>query len=87
MRSVLAGAASSKTHTKGVKLGGPQREGHCQPTGGAVERAEQLRPVFAELAGMSHRQMAVELNARKIRTPAGGQWYAVTVKRVLSRLA
>jgi hypothetical protein len=43
--------------------------------------------VFAELAGMSHRKMAAELNARKIPTPAGGgQWHAVTVKRVLSRL-
>jgi hypothetical protein len=42
--------------------------------------------VFAELAGMSHRKMAAELNARKIPTPAGGQWLAVTVKRVLSRL-
>jgi hypothetical protein len=41
---------------------------------------------FAELAGMSHRKMAAELNARKIPTPAGGQWHAVTVKRVLSRL-
>jgi hypothetical protein len=36
--------------------------------------------------GMSHRKMAAELNARKIPTPAGGQWHAVTVKRVLSRL-
>jgi hypothetical protein len=52
----------------------------------AKERAEQLRPVFAELAGMSHRKMAAELNARKIPTPAGGQWHAVTVKRVLWRL-
>ena len=31
-------------------------------------------------------EVAAELNARKIPTPAGGQWYAVTVKRVLSRL-
>jgi Recombinase len=30
--------------------------------------------------------MAAELNARKIPTPAGGQWHAVTVKRVLERL-
>jgi hypothetical protein len=26
-----------------------------------LERAEQLRPVFAELAGMSHRKIAAEL--------------------------
>jgi hypothetical protein len=53
----------------------------------ALERAEQLRRVFAELIGMSSRKMAADLNARKIPTPAGGQWHAVTVKRVLSRLA
>ena len=46
------------------------------------------RPPFVELAAMFHRKMAAELNgnARKIPTPAGGQWHAVTVKRVLSRL-
>jgi hypothetical protein len=31
--------------------------------------------------------MAAELNAMKVPTPAGGQWHAVTVKRVLTRLA
>jgi len=51
---------------------------------GLAERL--LRPVFAELAGMSHRGIAAELNARKIPTPAGGRWHAVTVKRVLARL-
>ena len=47
---------------------------------------ESFAPLFAELAGMSHRKMAAELNARKLPTPGGGQWHAVTVKRVLSRL-
>ena len=68
---------------QGVKLGGLNAKGNREE---ALERAEQLRLVFAELAGMSHRKMAAELNARKIPTPAGGQWHAVTVKRVLSRL-
>jgi hypothetical protein len=36
---------------------------------------------------MSDRAMAAELNAMKVPTPAGGQWHAVTVKRVLTRLA
>jgi hypothetical protein len=36
---------------------------------------------------MSHRGIAAELNARPIATPAGGKWHAVTVKRVLERLA
>jgi DNA invertase Pin-like site-specific DNA recombinase len=52
----------------------------------ALERAEQLRPVLAELAGKSARAVALELNARGIATPAGGKWHAVTVARVLSRL-
>jgi Recombinase len=45
-----------------------------------------MKRVFAELADMSHRRMAAELNTRSIPTPAGGQWHALTVKRVLSRL-
>jgi DNA invertase Pin-like site-specific DNA recombinase len=71
---------------QGVKLGGLNAKG-LQNRDEAKERAEKLRPLLAELAGMSHRKMAAELNARKIPTPAGGQWHAVTVKRVLSRLA
>jgi hypothetical protein len=35
---------------------------------------------------MSHRKMAAELNAMGVPTPAGGQWHAVTVKRVLGRI-
>jgi hypothetical protein len=52
----------------------------------AQQRAEALRPIFAGSAGMSHRKMAAELNALGVPTPAGGQWHAVTVKRVLERL-
>jgi hypothetical protein len=39
----------------------------------------------AGLAGM-RRKMAAELNALGVQTAAGGQWHAVTVKRVLERL-
>jgi hypothetical protein len=52
----------------------------------ALARAEQLRPVLAELVGLSQGKMAAELNARGIPAPAGGPWHAVTVRRVLSRL-
>lgn len=53
----------------------------------AKERAEQLRPIFAELAGLSTRKIAAELNARGIATPrTGGKWHSVTVQRVMSRL-
>jgi DNA invertase Pin-like site-specific DNA recombinase len=70
---------------QGAKLGGLNAKGIANREE-AQQRAEALRPVFAGLAGMSHRKMAAELNAMGVPTPAGGQWHAVTVKRVLSRL-
>ena len=70
---------------QGKKLGGLNAGGIAKRDE-AVQRAEQLRPIFAELAGLSHRKIAAELNARGIATPAGGKWHAVTVKRVQSRL-
>jgi len=53
----------------------------------AIERARQLAPVLAELraAGMSARQMAVELTARGIPTPDGGRWHAQAVIRMIGR--
>ncbi len=66
---------------QGVKLGGLNARGIANRDE-ARKRAERLRPVLAELAGLS----AAELNARRIPTPAGGPWHAVTVRRVLSRL-
>jgi len=70
---------------QGVKLGGLNAKGIANREE-AKQRAEALRPVFAGLAGMSDRRMAAELNAMGVQTPAGGQWHAVTVKRVLERL-
>jgi DNA invertase Pin-like site-specific DNA recombinase len=70
---------------QGVKLGG-LNAGGIKNRDEALERAEALRPIFAELAGLSHRKIATELNARNIATPQGGRWHAVTVERVLSRL-
>src|ERR1700692_4883519 len=48
---------------QGVKLGGLNAKGIANRDE-AKERAETLRPVFAELAGLSHRKIATELNAR-----------------------
>jgi DNA invertase Pin-like site-specific DNA recombinase len=70
---------------QGVKLGGLNAKGIADRDE-ALGRAKQLRPVLTELSGLSQGKMAAELNARRIPTPAGGQWHAVTVKRVLSRL-
>jgi DNA invertase Pin-like site-specific DNA recombinase len=60
---------------KGIEL---QRE--------ALERAEGLRAVFTELAGLSARKAAEALNARGVATPEGGQWFATQVIRVRKRL-
>jgi hypothetical protein len=68
-----------------VKLGG-LNAGGIKKRDEALERAEQLRPVFAELAGKSSRAIAEILNDRKIPTPAGGAWHSVTVIRVQKRL-
>ena len=70
---------------QGLKLGGLNAKGMANQRE-AQERAESLRPILAELAGKSHRAIAAELNARKVATPSGGLWHAVTVKRVLERL-
>jgi DNA invertase Pin-like site-specific DNA recombinase len=71
---------------QGVKLGGLNAKG-IQNRDDALDRAEQLRPILAELAGQSARKIAEALNARKIATPAGGTWHAATVIRVQNRLA
>jgi DNA invertase Pin-like site-specific DNA recombinase len=70
---------------QGVALGGLRAYG-AQAREDANERAEQLRPVFSELAGLSARKIAAVLNERKIGTPAGGAWHAATVIRVQNRL-
>jgi len=51
----------------------------------AQRRAEALRPVFDELASMSDKQAAEELNRRRIEAP-GAKWYATMVRRIRDRL-
>jgi DNA invertase Pin-like site-specific DNA recombinase len=70
---------------QGVTLGGLRAYGK-QAHEDAIERAEQLRPMFDELAGFSARKIAAALNERKIVTPTGGVWHAATVIRVQKRL-
>jgi Recombinase len=43
--------------------------------------------VFDELASLSARKAAEELNARGFPTPEGGNWFATQVIRVRKRLA
>jgi DNA invertase Pin-like site-specific DNA recombinase len=71
---------------QGVKLGGLRDYG-VQARDEAQARAEALRPVFTELKDHSANAIARELNARAIPTPNGKPWSAVTVLRVMKRLA
>ena len=53
----------------------------------AIERAKALAPILAEIADLSARAGAEELNARHVPTPSGRKWHAATVIRVRERLA
>jgi DNA invertase Pin-like site-specific DNA recombinase len=77
--------ALAAKRAQGVQLGG-LNAGGIKKRDEALERAESLRAIFTELAGMSARAIAVALNERKIPTPAGGAWHSVTVIRVQKRL-
>ena len=52
----------------------------------ADRRAKALRPILKSLEGLSARAVAAELNKRKIETPRGLKWSAMTVIRVKRRL-
>ena len=60
---------------QGKKLGGTRAKS-IQTHEEAKARAEALRPLLAELAGMSANALAVELNKRGVPTPNGGAWHA-----------
>src|SRR5262249_4112211 len=70
---------------QGVKLGG-LNAGVLKVRDEAKARAEALRPLLTELAGLSARGIAAELNKRKVPTPNGKPWHATTVIRVQRRL-
>jgi len=80
-----AGLAAAKA--RGVKLGGPKLPeiNETQPADAAA-RAQAIAPVLAELAGMSSRAAAAELNERGIKTPTGAPWSFKTVLRARARL-
>jgi DNA invertase Pin-like site-specific DNA recombinase len=82
-RRTKDGLAAAKA--RGVTLG--NRTLATTNRGAAADRAEALRDVFTELAGLSAHKAAAELNARGVATPRGSAWSAKTVLRVRSRLA
>jgi DNA invertase Pin-like site-specific DNA recombinase len=71
---------------QGVALGGANA-GTMRTHAEAQQRAEGLRAVFNDLSGLSARAIAAELNKRKVPTPTGRQWSAMTVVRIHHRLA
>jgi DNA invertase Pin-like site-specific DNA recombinase len=77
--------ALAAAKARGVKLGGLNARGIANQQAAAAF-AEQLRPIFAEHATFSARQLAEELNRRGIKTAAGSQWHSVQVQRVRERL-
>ena len=78
-------AALAIRKAQGVKLGGLNAKG-IQNRDEARQRAELLGPILAELAGMTARAIARELNERKVPSPGRGPWHAMTVIRVQRRL-
>src|SRR5262245_10509770 len=72
---------------RGVVLGGPKiREINTARQRVSNGFAEQLRPVFADLADMTTQAAADALNERGITTASGGKWHAMQVHRVRQRL-
>jgi hypothetical protein len=74
---------------QGVVWGSTGKSLAAKNQSNALAFAETLRPLLIELAVFGIRRptrLAQELNRRKIKTPNGGRWYAVTVTRVLTRL-
>jgi DNA invertase Pin-like site-specific DNA recombinase len=78
--------ALAAAKARGKKLGGANAKS-AENARAALERAEALRPVLAELVSLSARAAAAILNERGIATPAGARWHATTVNRVRERLA
>lgn len=80
-------AALAAAKARGTKLGRHGAEvlsiRHKAKT---VERAQHLAPIFTELAGLSSRAAAAELNRRGIPTPTGGAWHPMQVQRTRQRL-
>jgi DNA invertase Pin-like site-specific DNA recombinase len=79
-REALAAAKA-----RGVTLGGMTR-GSIKHRDAAAKQAEELRPIFADLDGLSDRATARALNERKVATTTGAPWSPVTVARVRRRL-
>ena len=82
-------AALQAAKVRGVRLGRNAERLAPANHAAAVDRANQIRSLLAELvgSGMTTREIAHELTARGIATPLGGRWHPQTVKRVMERVS
>jgi DNA invertase Pin-like site-specific DNA recombinase len=85
MISVRTKDALAAAKARGKQLGGLREYGR-ELQEAAVERAMALKPVLTELSELSARAAAAELNRRKVVTPTGAPWSAMTVIRARQRL-
>lgn len=89
-------AALAAAKARGVKLGWsiPERayeQRQAAKKGAAVNKAralthtENVLPIVEQImaGGASLRQIAAELNARRIKTARGGKWHATTVRNII----
>jgi DNA invertase Pin-like site-specific DNA recombinase len=89
MISARTKAALQAAKARGVRLGrNAERLAPANRTA-ALDHANQIKDVLAELAGsgMSARQIAAELTARGIPTARGGHWHPQNVIRAMQRVA
>jgi DNA invertase Pin-like site-specific DNA recombinase len=92
-RKALAAAKA-----RGIKLGTPRNlknveagrvNGRAARTKAASVRATDVKTIIEELkacGAVSLRQIAAGLNSRGIRAAGGGEWSAVQVQRVITRI-
>jgi len=82
-------AALQAAKVRGVRLGRNAERLAPANHAAAMDRADQIKSLLAELAGsgMTTRRIAAELTARGIPTPLGGRWHPQTVKRVMERVS
>jgi DNA invertase Pin-like site-specific DNA recombinase len=93
-------AALAAAKARGTQLGNPRGALAFRGVNGAQksseirkamanEYARELEVTIAGLRAMGHtslRQIAEQLNARGIKTPRHGKWYATSVKNLLTRI-
>jgi DNA invertase Pin-like site-specific DNA recombinase len=68
----------------GKQLGG-LRPGSLRFKAEADQRALELKPLFDQMSGLSAREIAEELNKRKVPTANGCIWHSTTVLRMMRR--